>query len=94
MAKRVHHDFFIYKTSPFRPLYRGNVGFRQPPTRVEQSASRKGIKLWLFRDRSIADLMAKTNDAEVAMLTHYAQAEHGHPFHTKPQPRLPIEDLI
>ena len=83
-AKR--HDFFIFKRNPFRPLYSGNVGFRVPPSAMEQSLSRSGFHLWLFRERAVARLMAATNKAELAPLHEFAQLDHGRPFASKPLP--------
>lgn len=102
MKKRSRHDYFIYKSNPFRPLYMGGVGFRTPPTRIEQSHSRTGFHLWLFRERAVARLMAAANNAELDDLRNFHN--HGRKqepvtkpttaFNRKPKPRSTVEDLI
>lgn len=86
MSKKVpkRNEFFIYRTNPFRPLYMSGVGFRAPPSQMEQSLAREGFHLWLFRVRDTARLMASGNKAEYAPIADFARLWHGRPPVTKP----------
>lgn len=64
---RDRHDYFVYKSSPFRPLYLGGL-FHAP---------HNGAKLWLFRQRNVARLMASVNGAEYADFRSFVRVATG-----------------
>jgi hypothetical protein len=61
------HDFFVYKSKPFRVLYLGGA-FMVP---------NKSHPLWLFRQRNVARLMAAGNNCEYADFRDYARISKG-----------------
>lgn len=65
--KQKPRDFFVYKSKPFKVLYLGGM-FLQP---------NKGHKLWLFRQRNVARLMAVGNNCEYADFRDYARISKG-----------------
>lgn len=89
--KQKPRDFFVYKSKPFKVLYLGGM-FLQP---------NKGHKLWLFRQRNVARLMAVGNACEYADFRDYARiSKGGAPFERsdakpkRPTPRQPTLEEI
>lgn len=81
--KKKAHDYFVYKSNPFRPLYMGGHDFRTPPP------PKSDIHLWLFRIRNTARLMASANKAEYAPIEDYHNLARGRIPSLKPR----LEDL-
>lgn len=51
--------FILFRTSPYRPLFEGGLGFRSPPSRLEYSRmsakNKKLVRLWEFSNYTLAD---------------------------------------
>ena len=80
MGKIKLHDFFVYRSNPFRPLYLG-ARFYEP-----RQGRDAGKHLWLFRSRDVARLMAAGNKCEYADFRDYARIASGGKPYQPPEP--------
>jgi len=70
MTAKKQHDFFVYKSHPFRPLYLGGV-FHEPRDRKHRD------HFWLIRDRNVARRLAMLNNCEYADFRDYIRLATG-----------------
>lgn len=83
--------FILFRSNPYRPLFGGGLGFREPPNASSLShmsrKERKRWNLWEFSDWSLADqlrrAMNKKNHSDLVEVAKAPASLRSQPKHAK-----------